>query len=219
MARMSRRLVAFLVLAIAGALLVPALGVSAHAAYDHSTPNADEVVTTPPTSVDVFFKEQIKRETGTYFVHVEDSTGTKVSDGDGVLNEDTRDEINAAIPTTLADGRYVVRWQNISDDDNDEASGAFCFYVNVQPTADDTATCAGLNPTEEPAGSPEATSATTPGATSATTPEASPTVEPTTDDNDDDSNTGVIVGIIVAVVVVVVVGGGVALYMRQRQQG
>jgi methionine-rich copper-binding protein CopC len=216
---MSRRLVAFLSLAIAGALLVPAIGVSAHAAYDHSTPNADEKVTTPPASVDVFFKEQIKREAGTYFVHVEDSTGTQVSDGDGVLNEDTRDEITSAIPTTLADGRYIVRWENVSDDDNDEASGGFCFYVNVQPTAADTAECAGLNPTEEPAGSPEATTAATSAATSATTPEASPTVAPTTDNKDNGSNTGVIIGIIVAVVVVVVVGGSGALYMRQRQQG
>jgi copper resistance protein C len=218
MGRIGRRLGLLLLLAIGGALVVPAVGVFAHAAYDHSTPNADEVVTTPPTQVDAYFKEEIRKEAGTYSLKVQDAAGTQVSDGDGTLDDNDRTHMTATIPTTLADGRYVVLWATVSDADGDAANGGFCFYVNAQPTAEDTATCAGLNPTEEPAetGSPEATSVTTLEPTSATTPEASPTVVTSSGDNND-SNTGVIVGIIVAVVVVVVVGGGVALYMRQRQ--
>jgi methionine-rich copper-binding protein CopC len=221
MARMSRRVVAFLVLAIAGALLVPAIGVFAHAGYDHSTPSAGEVVTTPPTKVDAYFKEDIKRAAGTYSLRVEDATGTAVSDGDGTLDDNDRTHMTATIPTTLADGRYVVKYKTVSDVDGDAAQGGFCFYVNVQPSAADTAACTALVPTEAPAstGSPVATTQATSVATSAATPEASPTVATATGNKDNGSNTGVIVGVIVGIVVAVVVVAGGALYMRQRQQG
>ena len=37
----------------------------------------------------------------------------------------------------LADGRYVVHWNNVSDEDGDPAEGAFSFYVNYEPNAVD----------------------------------------------------------------------------------
>jgi len=224
MARVSRRLLTFLALAIAAAFVVPAMTAFGHAAYDHSTPAENQVVTTPPTQVDAYFKEDVRRTAGTYFVHVLNDAQTQVSTGDGTIDDKDRTHITAAIPTTLADGRYVVRWQTVSDADGDEASGAFCFYVNAQPSGAQSTECAALEatPTEEATvtGTPptaEATSATTPVATTpeAATPAASPTPSSSSGGG---SNTGVIVGIIIGIVAVVVVaGGGIAFYMRRSQ--
>ena len=202
---------------LAAALLLPAGRAAAHAAYDHSTPAQDEVVPTAPSQVDVYFKQDVFKVAGAYYVRVFDDQATQMSDGDGVVDDNDRKHITATVTSTLPDGRYIVRWMNTSDEDGDEAEGAFCFYINVQPTAADTAECAGLNPTEEPAatGSPGATTQATSAATSATTPEASPTVAPEPNNKDNGSNTGVIVGVIVAVAVVVVVVGGAALYLRR----
>ena len=54
MLRAYGRLLAFLLLALGAAFLMPSLAFG-HADYDRSVPNADEVVATPPTQVDVFF--------------------------------------------------------------------------------------------------------------------------------------------------------------------
>jgi methionine-rich copper-binding protein CopC len=207
---------AVLLLALGGVLLVPATGVLGHAAYDHSTPAQNEVVTTPPTQVDVFFKEDLRVVAGQYFVHVENDSGTQVSDGDGAVDDNDRSHITASIPTALADGRYIVRWKTVSDEDGDEAEGAFCFFVGTQPTGTQSTECAALEatPTEEATvtGTPP-----TAEVTSATTPAPSPTVAPSTN-KDNGSNTGLIVGVIIGVIaVVVVVGGGAALYMRRSQ--
>lgn len=217
MARMSGRLLALLILVIGGALLIPAATAFAHAGYDHSTPNPDEVVTTPPTQVDVFFKEELVRAAGQYFVHVESDSGAAVSDGDGAVDDNDRTHITATIPTTLADGRYIVRWKTASDEDGDEAEGAFCFYVNVQPTTQQSTECAELSatPTAE-ATKPAGTG--TPAATVQPTAEASPTVAPSTDDGDNGSNTGAIIGgVIGGIAVAIVVVVGVAWYMRRSR--
>ena len=50
--------------ALAMLLLMPVVRVSAHAAYDHSTPGDGEVVATAPAQVDVFFKEEMARGNG-----------------------------------------------------------------------------------------------------------------------------------------------------------
>ena len=90
MARISGRLLTFLVLTIGAAVGVPAVTVFGHAGYDHSTPNADEVVAASPTQLDVFFKEDVRRTQGTYFVQVFNDQNSQVSDRDGTLDDDDR---------------------------------------------------------------------------------------------------------------------------------
>jgi len=220
MLRAYGRLLAFLLLALGAAFLMPSLAFG-HADYDRSVPNADEVVATPPTQVDVFFTQEVVKQEGANYVRVFDDQRTQVSDGDGVVNDDDRTLITATIPATLPEGRYIVEWKTLSDGDGDDDSSAFCFYVVVQPTPEQEAECAALQEGEAGPTAAATTGAETPTAAAATdVAVASPTVEPApADDDDDSSNTGMIVGIIIAVVAVVAIGGGVVYYMRQRQQG
>jgi methionine-rich copper-binding protein CopC len=204
------------VLAIGAAVLIPALTVFGHSAYDHSTPNQSEVVTTPPTQVDVFFKEEVVRQAGQFFVHVANDQGTQVSDGDGAVADADRTHITATIPTALSDGRYIVRWKTVSDADGDEAEGAFCFYVNVQPSAAQSTDCAALEATETPE-TPDGTSAAGTETPSAPTAEASPTVAPSSGNGGDSNKGAVIGGIVGGIAVVVVVVGGVAFYLRRSR--
>ena len=219
MVRTSGRLLTFLALAIGAAVLIPAVTVFGHAAYDHSTPNAEEVVATAPAQVDVFFKEDLVRTQGQYFVHVFNDQNAQVSDGDGTVDDADRSHISATLQQDLGQGRYIVRWKTVSDGDGDEAEGAFCFYVGTQPNSSQTAECLALEAT--PASEATIVGTGTPStaeATSATTPEASPTVAPVDNSGDNGSNTGAIVGgIIGGIAAVVVLVGGVAFYMRRSR--
>jgi methionine-rich copper-binding protein CopC len=219
MVRTSGRLLTFLALAIGAAVLIPALTAFGHAGYDHSTPNADEVVATSPAKVDVFFKEDLVRSQGQYFVHVFNDQSTQVSDGDGTVDDADRSHISATLQPGLGQGRYIVRWKTVSDADGDEAEGAFCYYVGAQPNSSQSTECAALEatPTSEATTAGTGTPSTAV-ATTATTPEASPTVAPADNSSDNGSNTGAIVGgIIGGIAAVVVLVGGVAFYMRRSR--
>lgn len=201
---------------LAAALLIPAGRAAAHADYERSEPGRDAVVQTSPATVDVFFTQELFRQQGANFVRVFNDQNAQVSDGDGVIDDNDRKHMAATIPATLPEGRYIVRWQSLSDADGDDDEGAFCFYVVVQPTAEQAAECAALAATEEPEATGTAGAGTPSAATAEpTAAEATPTAIAPTDDDDNDSNTGVIVGIVVAVAVVVVVAGGVAFYLRR----
>ena len=205
MTRIITRLLVTLVLAASVVLGLRATGVFAHAEYERSTPAKDEVAATAPAQLDVYFTQEVFREAGANFVRVFNDAGTQVSDGDGVIDDSDRKHLTATLPPGLPNGRYIVRWQTLSDADGDDDEGAFCFYVVVPPTAEQAAECAAFDEAEP-----------TPSETAA---EASPTATTTPDDSEGSSNTGIIVGAIVAVAAVVVVIGGGALYLRQRQQG
>jgi methionine-rich copper-binding protein CopC len=223
MSQLFRRLTVVLFVSMAAAVFLPALTAFGHADYDSSTPDKDEVVATAPTEIEAVFTQEIRRTEGAYYLRVEDASGTQVSDGDGAINDDDRTIMTATFPSALANGTYIVRWMTTSDDDGDADEGAFCFHVGDQPSTEQQAECAALAEEEEPTAAattggetPEATAA----ATSADTaePDGSPTPADGSDqEDDDDSNTGIIIGIIVTVIAVIAVGGGIAVYMRQRQ--
>ncbi len=225
MTRMIGRLLVTLVLAAGVVFGLRATGVFAHAEYERSTPAKDEVVAAAPAQMDVYFSQEVFRQEGANFVRVfhegVNDAGTQVSEGDGVIDDNDRTHITATLQAGLAEGRYIVRWQSLSDADGDDDEGAFCFYVVVQPTAEQAAECSAFSDEEEPTTAATSGGGETPGVTAGETAavDATPTIAETVGDDDGSSNTGVIIGIIVAVVVVAVVGGGVALYMRQRQQG
>ena len=116
------------------------------------------------------------------------------------------------LPTILTAGRYVVEWMTTSDLDGDDDEGAFCFYVAVEPTAEQEAECA-LFDDDAPA---------TPTTADAqpTEPADSPTATTIPADNgaDDDDGGGFSAAVIVAIIagVVVVLGAGVAVVWMRR---
>lgn len=203
-------------LLLAAALLLPAGKAAAHAAYDHSTPAKDEVVPTAPSQVDVYFKQDLVKVAGQYYVRVfADDATTQVSTGDGTVDDNDRTHISAALPAGLAQGRYIVKWHTVSDADGDPDTGAFCFYVGVQPTAAQQAECASFEPTPVPTIA-AATASSSPAATQpAVTP--APTADDTPSGDDGGSSRAVIVGIVIGAIIAVVVVGGAGLWWRSRR--
>jgi methionine-rich copper-binding protein CopC len=202
------------------ALALPATAAWAHADYDRSTPNKDEVVQTPPMRIDAFFTQEIVREEGTFSLIVFDETETtQVSTGTGELDDADRTHMFAEFPIALGPGKYVVRWSTLSADDRDADSGGFCFFVQVDPTQDQQLACSALEvsqPTEAPATGAEAT-ATSPagGETPAATPQAT-----AGDESDDDggTSTGVVIGAIIAAIAVAAVIAAGGWYLMRRGQ-
>jgi methionine-rich copper-binding protein CopC len=208
------RILGGLALLFGAVLLTPAGRAAAHAAYDHSTPAKDEVVPTAPSQVDVYFKQDVFKVAGQYYVRVfADDATTQVSTGDGSVDDNDRKHISAALPADLAQGRYIVKWHTVSDEDGEPDSGAFCFYVGVQATAAQQAECASFAPTPVPTIA-AATVSSSPPATAAAT--AVPT-SASTSGGGGSSSTGVMIGIVIGVIVALVVVGGAGLWWRSRQ--
>lgn len=196
------------------ALLTPAMPAFGHADYDYSLPARDEVLPEAPARVDVYFKQDIFRQQGSNFVRVFDESDAQVSEGDGVVDDDDRKHISTELPAGLGDGRYIVRWKTLSDEDGDDEEGAFCFYIGVEPTDAQEAECAAF---AEVAPTP------TEGAAAATSTPAAPGATPTASvpgDGEDDSDDGVPTALIVvaavagAAVVVAVAAGAVVWFRR-----
>lgn len=194
--------------------------VFAHADYESSVPDRNEVVAGSPDEVQVFFTQDVIKREGLYYVRVFDENDVQVSEGDGVVNDDDRSNINAELPQPLEPGRYVVEWMTTSDIDGDDDEGAFCFYVAVEPTAEQQAECAEF--ADEPLETAtQGAQSTEPAATQADgqPTEVSPTAVPPDgpgDGDDGGTNVGLIVAIVVGVIVVAaVLGGGYYLYSRE----
>ena len=128
-----RRLVgaALLALALAGAALAAA-SVEAHAGYERSEPADGAVLAASPPRVEVWFSQELRRASGLPTLEVVNFGGDVLSDP-AVLDDDDRTHVYAALPPSLPNGRYTVIWRNLSDEDDDEARGAFHFYVGEGP--------------------------------------------------------------------------------------
>jgi methionine-rich copper-binding protein CopC len=191
---------------IAVMLAASATAVSAHARRKSSTPEAGEVLAASPASVAIVFTQEVQKISGTYGIDVNDEAGTNVTAGDAVIDDADRTKMSVALQPDLPPGRYVVMFRNVSDADGDEFEAGFAFYVAVEPTEEQLAEDALLEPPEvsatqtfEAGQTPDGTPAPSPG------PDATPVPAPE-DDDDGGSNTAVVV-----IIVVVAATAGVAL--------
>jgi methionine-rich copper-binding protein CopC len=172
------------------------------------------VLSASPSQVSITFTQDVQRITGTYGIDVTGPGGTSATAGAAVLNDEDRSIMTVALAPDLASGRYVVRWRNVSDEDGDAASGAFSFYIGIQPTAADLAADAAL----EDVGQDE-TPEVSPTTASQATPALSPTrAPPSAEGNDDDGGNAVAVTVaVVAVIAGLAVGFfGVRWFRRRR---
>lgn len=213
----------FVLLALVGlGLLLAPARVSAHADYERSEPARDAVLPAPPTRVDVWFTQEVFKKQGANFVRVFDEQDVQVSQGDGEVDDNDRTHISTTLPADLSDGRYIVRWMTTSDEDGDTDEGAFCFYLRVEPTAEQAAECAAFAE-EEGEASPTAAAATPTERAAVDTPTeagAAPTstAGPPEGEGDDDGGVpavAVVGGAIGGVVVLVIVVGAVAFWLRR----
>lgn len=184
----SRSLLVAGLLATAVALVCNVAVVSAHARYKSSTPGKGEVVTTSPPSVTITFTQDVQKISGTYGIDVTDASGASATAGTATLDDTDRSKMSVPLKASLTNGRYEVRWKNVSDEDGDPVEGAFSFYVGTQPTATDLAADQALEAVgfedETPA------SGTSPSAVTGTAVSATPRSTATATNNDNDSDGG-----------------------------
>ena len=122
-------------IAVALAIAVAsAASVEAHGSHQRSEPADGAVLAESPPSVDVWFSQELRRAGGLPTLDVVNAAGDVVSEP-AVLDDDDRAHVSAALPPSLPDGRYTVIWHTLSDEDGEEARGAFHFYVGEGPHA------------------------------------------------------------------------------------
>jgi methionine-rich copper-binding protein CopC len=187
---------ASLALAVAAALAllmaISATRVSAHAAYDHSTPADGEVVAESPAQIQVFFKQEVTRSGGLPTLEVVNDSGDLVS-SNAVLNDDDRTEMTADLNPGLPDGRYAILWHTVSAEDGEEAKGAVFFHVGEGP------------------------SVTTPGTGGSATATPALTASPAPTAEDDDGGDIPVWALIAGVAGGLVLGGGSGLLLGRRR--
>lgn len=186
---------ALLALAVAAAIALlmatSAARVSAHAAYDHSTPADGEVVVESPAQIQVSFNQEVARSGGLPTIEVVNDSGDVVS-SNAVLNDDDRTQMTADLNPGLPDGRYAILWHTVSAEDGEEAKGAVFFYVGEGP------------------------SVTTPAIGGSATATLAPTATSAPAGDDDDGGDIPIWALIAGVVGGLVVGGGGGLLVGRR---
>ena len=134
-----RRLLAALTLAVA-ACWVQVSDVSAHAAYESSSPSFAEVLTQSPSEISVRFTQELFRRAGANSLTLQQVRGNVVDDWDlpeAEIGNDDRHVMRLTVDLELRPGRYVVSWTNLSAEDGDSDSGSYPFYVARQPDEDE----------------------------------------------------------------------------------
>jgi methionine-rich copper-binding protein CopC len=203
----------------------------AHARYEDSTPARGERLTVSPPEVEITFTQEVQKITGSFDIQVGRDRGASATAGPAVVSDDDRRIVSVPLQPDLPPGRYVVQWNNVSDEDGDPAEGAFSFYLNHEPTtvdldndaqleqigAEDETPAAGETPGVAPtedgtAPSPESTA----GGPSTPVPTFMPIGGPEGDVIDDDDSALWIVIIVGVIAVVVVIAGGAFVWSRRR---
>lgn len=119
-------------LVVAVMIVSPAFG---HAAPERFNPAPGAVLETAPVRIDGFYTQDIRREQGASFIHVFDEHGQRVDAGDVVINDDDRRHMYVGLESDLPEGRYLVAWQTLSDEDDELDGSCFLFFVG-QDAAD-----------------------------------------------------------------------------------
>jgi methionine-rich copper-binding protein CopC len=166
----------------------------AHAAYESSNPGDGETVAEPPEQVEVFFSQELARSGGLPSLIVVNEAGDQVDLG-ATLDDADRTRVVVDLPPGLPEGRYTVIWHTLSDEDGEEAQGAFHFFIG-EPTGE----------TPSP-----------PGETTPPPTDAPATTPPPGDGEDDDGDDGIepwLAGAATVIALVVGAAGGMAFGRR-----
>jgi putative copper export protein/methionine-rich copper-binding protein CopC len=124
--RPSKQLRPIAALAATLAVLITPAVLLAHARLVRSAPHADETLSTPPTSLQLWFSERPELRFST--LKLLDSSGAPLPIG--ALSTGDARSLTAAIPVVLTNGRYTVSWRTAASDGH-PTSGTFSFVVAV----------------------------------------------------------------------------------------
>jgi copper resistance protein C len=106
----------------------------AHAHYDHSTPSIGQVLSVAPPRIDIYTDSEMRKVAGANDIAVTAADGSRVDDGNTILDDANRQHFSVGLQPNLPNGRYVVSFKTLSDVDGDTDSGKFPFYVGAGPT-------------------------------------------------------------------------------------
>ncbi len=119
---------AFAVLAVLAAALLPARTAEAHANIDVSFPAAGEVLTRSPQRIEITFTEAIALDQS--HIHVLDTDGARVDLDDLRLVEGDPRTLRVGV-SDLPEGAYTVDWGNLSTVDGHTITGSYVFFVGA----------------------------------------------------------------------------------------
>ena len=133
--------------ALASAALMPAGEAAAHAAYASSEPAFGAVLERAPERISLTFSQELFRREGANAIEwaaADGGRGGEFSDaGEVEIGNADRRTMSVVLPAGArgewGEGRFVVRWRNLSADDGDADGGEFPFYVGRSPTAEEEA--------------------------------------------------------------------------------
>lgn len=183
----------FLVAMAAAGLLLSSGSASAHANYERSEPADGAVLAESPDRVDMWTTQEMRRSEGLPVLTVVNESGDVLNEDGSTLDDADRTHVYAELPPALPDGRYTVIWHSLSDEDGEEAQGAFHYYVGEGPAG------GAATPAPDETAEPTAPAAETP----TTEPAATPTLEPSADADDGGD------GLPVWALALGIIGGGV----------
>jgi methionine-rich copper-binding protein CopC len=117
-------------------MAVPVAGkLSLHADYARSEPAADEVLSTPPTEVKVWFTQELFRREGENWLHVTGPDGKRVDVEPATVDDNDRTLLTVSLVEGLADGAYRVEWRALSADDGHAEEDVFGFAIGTTTPA------------------------------------------------------------------------------------
>jgi methionine-rich copper-binding protein CopC len=186
-------------------LLLSAVPAVAHAELEQSDP-ADGATISTPYKLTATFSEEFSADPHDSFIRVQNSTGAVVAEGGQSASDNTM--MTADLPA-LDPGKYTVRWQTTTVDDNGVERGTFTFNVAAAIATDSPGS---------PLPTAGVTSTPTAGRPTASAPArtAAPTSSPTASGGQPAAgSTDVLLAIVLAVIVLAGLGG--YLYMRSRR--
>ncbi len=124
-----------------------------HAKVTRAIPAIGSTVATAPTLVTVFTAENMKTDLKDSNLLVYGPSGDLISTGNAKFDVNNPQTMSVTIKPEK-DGTYIVRWNNVSSDDNDPDQGAFTFTVKSGTTAATTTTPAKTTPVPTTSGTP-----------------------------------------------------------------
>ncbi len=127
----------FLTTALLGvvASLAVVAAVSGHAAPERFDPAPGAVLSEAPAQIKGWFTQEIRRLEGASFIQVFNATGDQVDNGEPVVDDEDRRHMYVGLQPGLGEGRYMVAWQGLSDEDDEFDGGCYWFFVG-QAAAD-----------------------------------------------------------------------------------
>lgn len=109
------------------AILSSGRDASAHAFLDHSDPAANAILSTAPTTMNLFFTERLETEaTAAWLV---DHTGATIPGTSFQISAPK--QLTVILPGGLSNGTYSVVWKNLSADDGHPATGYVPFTIGT----------------------------------------------------------------------------------------